>query len=65
LASIEARNDIEYDSTTAAIWSVLVPLQENEAQAALTSFISGKGLPEVSKPYLSAVTKTSVTLSGP
>ncbi|KAL2062955.1 hypothetical protein VTL71DRAFT_6027 [Oculimacula yallundae] len=66
LASIEARDDIEYSQQLSAPWSVIVALQQCDAEAGLSAFASTKnGLPRSSTPYLSAITTNSVTISGP
>lgn len=67
LVSIEARDDIEQSpQEIGSIWSVIISLKEQEALSTLDSFIATKqGLPKASRPYLSAVTPNSVTLSGP
>ncbi|KAF4634248.1 hypothetical protein G7Y89_g3862 [Cudoniella acicularis] len=65
LRSSEARNDIENISKASPVWSVIVGIHEAQAIAILETFSIQKGLPKSSRPYVSAVTFTNVTVSGP
>ena len=64
---MSARGDIEESSEESkSIWSVIVGLKEEQAHAAIDAFLAYKtGLPIASRPFVSAVTPSSVTLSGP
>ncbi|KAL9101302.1 MAG: hypothetical protein Q9163_003414 [Psora crenata] len=66
LRSIEVRDDIERGSETASpVWSVIVGMHEDQALKELSTFSAAKGYPSSSRPYLSAINPTSVTVSGP
>ncbi|KFY68272.1 hypothetical protein V496_01192 [Pseudogymnoascus sp. VKM F-4515 (FW-2607)] len=60
LEDIEGPNQDKHQS-----WSAVVNIQEDEASELIKRFILEKGLPNSSKPYLSAITPSNVTISGP
>ncbi|TLD37529.1 6-deoxyerythronolide-B synthase [Venturia nashicola] len=66
LHSLTTRNEIEQPVPESnASWSAVVSLKEKRAIELLAAFGQEHSLPKTSKPYLSAVSPTSVTISGP
>ncbi|KFY41333.1 hypothetical protein V494_03051 [Pseudogymnoascus sp. VKM F-4513 (FW-928)] len=65
LCSLVVRSNIEEPSNnTHQSWSAVVNIQEDEASELIKRFILEKGLPHSSKPYLSAIAPSNVTISG-
>ncbi|KFY01909.1 hypothetical protein O988_02453 [Pseudogymnoascus sp. VKM F-3808] len=66
LCSLEVRNNIEGPSLERhRSWSAVVNAPEKEASELIQRFILDKGLPHSCRPYLSAITPSNVTISGP
>ncbi|KAL2012344.1 hypothetical protein VTN00DRAFT_5062 [Thermoascus crustaceus] len=66
LRSLEVRNDIEKPTSEVnRSWSLVVSEREAQIAALIETYSQAKGLPRSSKPYLSAITTTNVTISGP
>ncbi|KFZ09262.1 hypothetical protein V501_05642 [Pseudogymnoascus sp. VKM F-4519 (FW-2642)] len=65
LCTLAVRNDIEEpDNGHHRSWSAVANIQEDEASDLIERFILEKGLSHSSKPYLSAITPSNVTISG-
>ncbi|OBT76080.1 Type I Iterative Polyketide synthase (PKS) [Pseudogymnoascus sp. 05NY08] len=65
LCTLAVSNDIEEPNNGHhQSWSAVVNIQEDEASVLIKRFVLEKGHPHSSKPYLSAITPSNVTISG-
>ncbi|PYH29218.1 type I polyketide synthase [Aspergillus neoniger CBS 115656] len=66
LQSLILRNDLELNiDGSQKSWSAIVGVCEPEASSAIRCFNVEKGLPPVARLYLSSVSRTNVSISGP
>ncbi|KAI9779586.1 MAG: Type I Iterative PKS [Peltula sp. TS41687] len=66
LRSLDLRNDIERPiPELSRSWSVIVSAHEAQAAESIEAFSLTNSLPGSSRPYVSAATPSSVTISGP
>ncbi|KAI9762130.1 MAG: Type I Iterative PKS [Chaenotheca gracillima] len=66
LHATEVRDQIDSVSDASTCWSVVVPGMKSEvARSHLDLFLKAEKFPSASRPYVSAVTSNSVTVSGP
>ncbi|KAJ5609421.1 hypothetical protein N7528_009988 [Penicillium herquei] len=60
------RELLEGSGSSSPSWSVLVSgIREQEAQQLIETFGQANAVPEVSRPYVSAISQNGVTISGP